>query len=624
MTYTALTTGPITASLDQAHKTREIWAASYLLSSLMEKIVQHLTSGDDVVKADQFVMPYPHVRTLPAYDEKIKRAGVFPDRLILESEKGLFDRLQAAVKYAKGQIAVDFKKALGNDPDAETFVDRYLRTDIVELTTQGDNVMQEVTKVLANCELQNKLIAQDGEHFVRFLENIHESGTWESVFGKKEENEGYSYPSMLDIGIRKFNKKGLTWQERRALREDGKFELMKQAGTNRGEKNWDEDDMLMAGLKTNEKYKDGLKTAHKYVAIVQADGDNVGKLIVEIYKKDSGKIKDFNKAMSTFALRAVKAIMEYGGEPVYAGGDDLLFFAPVVTNDGQVFKLLETLDNIFKGELSGSPALSELVDKLEKKPSMSYGLSVTYYKYPMHEALNAGKELLFKKAKKGRKNAIAYRLQKHSGQSFDDVLHKGSGFYRTWLQMLGMEKDNLISSILYNLERQKSSLGKIVFDKERLEQFFINTYNEDIHQGEAAKAFLGQVQDLMFNAFEDVIATVREILKGNLKNEDKLDEIMNAYRQQLRSTLNMEKGFDKVIDDYIDNDISGHILLKEEKEDQYADLPASEKSKKLDKLRKAFIKNIKAESHPAQIGKTLSKTYSALRFIKFLNRKNDE
>lgn len=527
MTYTALTTGPIVASLDQAHKTREIWAASYLLSHLMERTIHHLMTGQDAIRADQFVVPYPKVRALPTYNAELKRAGVFPDRLILESENGLFDQLQNAVKEAKDEIAADFEKIDGIE-NAKQYLDQYFRTDIVEMKATEKNVVVEINQVMANCELQNTLISKDDLYFTTFLEKIHGSTLFNQVFEK-----GYSYPSMLEIGIRKLNGgQKISRPKREDLMEIGERILKENAKPNDKEKLLDDDDKLLAGLKKSEGFKDKLKTAHKYVAIVQADGDNVGKLIESIYLNNPGKIKDFSKALSNFSLRSVEAIMAYGGEPVYAGGDDLLFFAPVVTHDDQIFGLLKKLDDIFNGEVVEESNLKGLVKGLEKSPSMSYGVSVTYYKYPMHEALRAGRHLLFGKAKSGSKNAIAYRLQKHSGQSFDDVLNKDSDFYKALMEMLTLEDNNLISSLLYNLEMQKSSLGKIAGDKVRLDHFFKNSYNEEVHQSEAADAFIEKVKKLIYL----------------------------AYTQ--------ESG----------NDIE----------------------------------------------KALSKTYSALRFIKFLNRKNDE
>jgi len=100
------------------------------------------------------------------------------------------------------------------------------------------------------------------------------------------------------------------------------------------------DEALIEVLSKEEMFEGKFKQPHKYIAIVQSDGDNVGKLIKEIYKSNPAKIKEFSKALSDFALEAAEEIQKYGGETVYAGGDDLLFFAPVLTPDSNIFILI--------------------------------------------------------------------------------------------------------------------------------------------------------------------------------------------------------------------------------------------------------------------------------------------
>ena len=93
MKYTALTIGPINLSLMQAQKVKEIWAASFMLSKLMEYTIGYLID-DYKVQEDQFIVPNPNVRNHNKYTTELDKAGVYPDRLILKSETGLFDQLQ--------------------------------------------------------------------------------------------------------------------------------------------------------------------------------------------------------------------------------------------------------------------------------------------------------------------------------------------------------------------------------------------------------------------------------------------------------------------------------------------------------------------------------------------------
>ena len=354
MTYTALTIGPIIASLNKAHKTREIWAASYLFSHLMEMIINNLLT--DGVKENQFILPYPKARDFDIKNE-FKRAGIFPDRLVLKSEDGLFDKLDKASEDAIKEIVNYFNAA--NKKDTSDYFNKYLRTNIIEIeeTELSDeaNVIVEINKLLANTELQSRLIAEDPMYFETFLEKIYDAGLFTDIFGK-----GHSYPSIIEIATR-----GLKLPKNYFSNLDDEKEL------------WEK-------LRKDKNYNDKLKTAHKYIAIIQADGDNVGKLIKQIYDTNPALITEFSKTLSQFSFEAVKVITEYGGEPIYAGGDDLLFFAPVITKDKNVFYLLRNLDCLFNKFILSNKNLKNTLNQLTettdecgnplKLPSMSYGL----------------------------------------------------------------------------------------------------------------------------------------------------------------------------------------------------------------------------------------------------------
>lgn len=124
-----------------------------------------------------------------------------------------------------------------------------------------------------------------------------------------------------------------------------------------------------------------------------------------------GDLPKVSAALSEFGFEAKKLIEKFGGMPIYAGGDDLLFIAPVVGEDGRttIFDLLENLeDNAF-----------DPVKALVPNASLSFGVSITYFKFPMYESLGMARALLFDQAKKvDGKRAVAWTLQKHSGERF--------------------------------------------------------------------------------------------------------------------------------------------------------------------------------------------------------------
>lgn len=184
-----------------------------------------------------------------------------------------------------------------------------------------------------------------------------------------------------------------------------------------------------------------------YFCIVQADGDNMGKTI------ENGDISKISQALISYAQDVVPMISKYGAMPIYAGGDDLLFIAPVVGKDEKnIFDLISDIDQVFAKEFQ----------KMEGNPSLSYGISITYYKFPLYEAWKKASSLLSDKAKNvNGKNAIAWELQKHAGSSFTGAFSKtNKDLYAAFKNIIAIknQKETLVSAVSHKLRENESLL----------------------------------------------------------------------------------------------------------------------------------------------------------------------
>lgn len=466
MKYTALTIGPIIKSLGLAHKTRELWAASYFFSHFMEKVIENLNKNNNII------LPYPNkgnlIISLGIAPAKIQSAGVFPDRLILEGDH--FNDLQKAVDNALIKIKNTFNFTC-NANDLKNYISAYIiQFEYTARTLKDkngnsiqDNIIFQANEYLATCELQTKYTVEDKECFLNMFDEFIKSKFYKDKF-----KDGF--PSLIEIAT-----KGLDIQ-----------------GINLNDDNED-DNTIWKELK--EKNKDSFRTYHKHIAIVQADGDNISKIISSVAKNnDKTQILKFSEALSKFSLTAVGRIKLYGGEPVYAGGDDLLFFAPLSNGNEHIFDLIQSLDELFEVNVK------KIFPSVTPSSSMSYGISITYYKFPMHEALKTARTLLFDKAKNDTKNQIAFRVQKHSGQTFETVLKKpfDSIFNDILKNPGGLE----IHSVIYNLERHKNILKEIISCSTKMDNFFKNFYNEQEHNKQDNRDFLDNVKKLLFDTYK--------------------------------------------------------------------------------------------------------------------------
>lgn len=481
MKYTALTIGPIIKSLGLAHKTRELWTASYFFSSLMEKTISNLHRDDAIV------IPYPKkgklIDVLSIDKNLVKSAGIFPDHLLLESKNGLFEKLKNAVEISLQLLHQEF----GFSCSVEQ-LKNYFSTHIIEfeyeprmLENKEDNIIFQTSDFLANCELQANYIAEDKECLIKMFERIAETSLYKKIFNKNILGTK-GFPSILEISTQGLNTSGITLDDDTI-----------------------EDELIWEKLKDIN--KDMLKVHHKYIAIIQADGDSIGEIIKYVAKDGIGSLKEFTAALSSFSLLAAQAIAKYKGIPVYAGGDDLLFFAPVSNGKENIFQLIEQLDGIFEEQVT------KRFSATNPKASMSYGVSISYYKFPMHEALNTARNLLFIKAKEKPKNAVAVKIQKHSGQVFEAVFHKPLD--KKFSDLLSQDKGLVINSLLYGFDRYKVLLKESLDDKTdaQLENFFKNFYNEDIHK--KSEDFIDDVKELLKNAYinnnKDFAKTINQV-----------------------------------------------------------------------------------------------------------------
>jgi CRISPR-associated protein Cmr2 len=541
MKYTALTIGPIIKTLMLAHRTKELWAASYFFSYFMEKIIENIEDKKAII------LPYPDKRAIITERKidagKIASAGIFPDRLLLQSKLGMYDAVVDAVKNAIAAVATEF-----NITVAAQNLEAVIYAHIIEFDyarrpgKDDDNIVFQTNDYLANCELQAKYVAKDDEVLLKMLDSIDASEKYKEVFGKHK-----NFPSIIEIATRGLKLSPDIYKQEKDEEDDVIWSKILDEGKREKSELDKIPDSENRTEKANQcKVYGKLKTAHKYIAMVQADGDNVGTIIKKVAgMQDHQQIFDFSKCLSEFSLLAAQEIAGYGGTPVYVGGDDLLFFAPVVNGDEHIFKLLIDIDRVFKATVTDNyPALSPI-------PSMSYGVSITYYKYPMHEALAAARGLLFGDAKEGNKNAIAFRVLKHSGQQFGATLPKGnflqepdSGFKPiettttstaekrnsdAFSKLLFANQKLALHSVIYNMDKHKAIFEKIIGDTGKLKNFFANFYNEKVHDQQRAyfdtvSLILTQTHQACGGDFEktkeQVYAQLRLIQFLNSKNDE--------------------------------------------------------------------------------------------------------
>lgn len=478
MNYLGLTLGPIYRTISNARKTRELWVSSYLFSWIMKRVLEELKTAK---KNDQILTPF-----LDERNESIG-AGLYSDRLIMKQQDGDFAWMIDILTSIMEELVVEKVMPIlgGNKEDLVTFFKSYFKTYLVEIKVEADeNPIYKINEYLDTVELYPTWIADEKENYVwSFIKKLNNSGKQiKKLFGEK-----LDIASLVEIS---------TGDLENAEIGDA-YKRVRSAWKDSNSSNQEEDEgEFITALKNDEIVGQHFKTYHKYIAIVHSDADSLGATIGQL-KKNTNQFVEFSKAIIEVAKEAVEKIKQFNGLPIYAGGDDLLFFAPVFSGEKSIFHFVDELNDTFI--LKFRQLYKDLgIDENEISiPTLSFGISISYYKYPMAEAIEISRKLLFEKAKgferkNGvQKNAIAYQILKHSGHSFGNVMGRGTEMYEIFKDLIGKEEDEkLLNSITYALESHAEILRLTAKEKQFIVHLFENNFDESIHQKEQIQEFI--------------------------------------------------------------------------------------------------------------------------------------
>ncbi len=518
-TYYGLTLGPIYKTLGRLRATRELWGGSFYFSLLMRRIVEAIKTSRLGI---EILLPYPDV---PEQDLK-NGVGLFPDRLIATGPTGqgdaLYQLLRGALDTLSREIAGDVK---GWEPGAvAAWFGEYIQTYFFEATYDSPSkAILGLNELMDSAELMPPFQKQEKELYLFAYLNKHghkaKSLLFREAFTEEDQEESriLSIPEIACMGFAK---------EREDFRKRVLDPIFRET------KDEDDEQFYLQLKAKDRKLGELLRTHHRYIAIVHADGDNVGSTIKKLQTQK--EVLNLSQALFDFGVGSEGLIKNFGGKLVYAGGDDLLFFAPVLSGKTSIFSLCQQLDGLFKEAIqqalpadfydresdgSGEQTKPDDPNKEKKKeiPSLSFGVSISYHKFPLYEALEDSRELLFEKAKKWPepknrlKNALSLRLLKHSGQHIGQTFGMQQETFTAFSGLLAAqlkEDDRFLSSVMFMLDKQKAvfdELGKLPSyeDREtRIRRMIDANFDEEIHSQEAS-GFMDKVKDLIVKAYED-------------------------------------------------------------------------------------------------------------------------
>lgn len=456
MKYVGITIGPIFKTIGEAISPAGLWFGSYFFSTVTKKLCEKLVE-------------IPNVKIFsPFYDSNSNQnpqedgIGRYHDRILFSVDGNTVteEKLQKIISAVKKEMAGKFGKF--NSGQIENFINNYLRIDFVFFNEKTMNEIKEKSVKDGNNIAIILNDALDKLELMAAGKGRTDMNLFAPFFaGKKDNRNCYIKGSELFTDTKLNSQLVISYS-------DYASELKSIEDIASSQKKEES---------SSEEVPDGevAPTRSEYYAVVNSDGDKVGTLLKALCKdleisKQSERINIFSRACLDYAGEAAKLVGKYGGMTIYAGGDDLLFIAPVHS----LLSLCSELDEMFKKTLKKGLEEVDLPDD-SINVSLSFGVAVQYVKYPLYEALERARVQLYK-AKESCGNRLGIELVKHSGKTVQLMVENEKlEAIDNLIKYRATTNDQALESVLYNLQ-DTEIIFKLLFEKTAQNAFDLQEY----------------------------------------------------------------------------------------------------------------------------------------------------
>lgn len=457
-TYIGITIGPIARVQNYARKTRGVWASSYIFSYIARNIIQRYF--DD---GHKFIKPMLDKDMFTIKDG----VGRFPDQYIFEKkEDDSLEQLRNDCDSVIQDIADDMVFALkrANKESVLQYLRRNFRIIVFEQcfddTVVISDVIRQMQQTMDIMECRDSFCAREERNYIaEYIETTDRDSLLVREIAKNRKSNLFS--TIIECATCGEFTNNMEGSEKKKVIDD----------------------------LNNGRYNGLLKPYQKYIALVCGDGDNFGRTLAKHGSDVADVFKNINNGIN-------KKVVDYGGQLVYQGGDDILFFAPVYNHrqHKDIFGLIKDIDSDIQAEINKNKILKDM-EEASNKPSFSFGVSISYYKHPIAETRQNAELLLseIKNVKPGDvKNKIKWNVRKHSGQTFDGIIDKNNSWeIDKFVELVNDimsrngEEGNFLHSVTYWLSSDETMLSYILQGANRevlLTNYVKSNFDEDIHE----------------------------------------------------------------------------------------------------------------------------------------------
>lgn len=498
--YAGITIGPIVEVLCETSTPAALWFGSSMFSDITRRVC--LGIKNEWPEA-QIYSPYFDVTSAENYPSD--GVGKYHDRVIFsvanDERKECFiadfrDGLRELIENVKMDTVKVFPKGIIKPEDSEKakgFLKKFLQIHFVIMPEDKavgsdgtKNAILTISPYLDELELMKSFPATSEQNIIL------------DFFGRIRQDDALKDKAPKNKSTKDINANNESGEEK-ALGKYGDYginDYIRKAGifiAIKKQENTFLSDYRFRTLLDIANAKNELTSKHAYYyAVVSADGDGMGKFLKSI---STDEVTLFSKGCLEYNEKAASMVARYGGMPIYAGGDDLLFIAPVYgmnATDGSavyIFDICREINDKFMEIIRGIKDEKgvNIFENNKNIPSISFGIAMQYYTYPLYEAFENSRNML-ETVKNGtickEKNSIGISLQKHSGQSLKVFVGNGAddyGAFKAFFEAKGSGNQQA-HSILYNLDTFSALYEKAYKDAVDSVQELKNAKKDDANE----------------------------------------------------------------------------------------------------------------------------------------------
>lgn len=383
--------GPVQEFIAQAATPSDLWAGSYLLSSLILEGIKQVPHFESAIvfpnlSEDSTVLGAMEKSLIPS----------IPNRFLALVQKGEGKNIAGHVKDAIQNKLIDMGKDLA--PGARTQLEQFLQMTWAVLPERTGDMGQDYGSI-------NRRLAM--------RRNVREFTPWREDDCTK--SDGRSRPKDF-----------LSGKETALGEERGAMNLLK-----------------LSIAKENGRSGIQIQTREDpYLAIIALDGDKMGATLSNLGSEE--KHREFSKRLAEFACET-EGMVKTPGVLIYAGGDDVLAAVPAKA----AIDTAEKLANAFRKKMEGFFWKDD--EGKEHSVSASAGIAVGHEKTPILDLVHAAQDAEHRAKSDYGRNALALSVIKRSGETLEWGCNWDSKALELHAEIATTLKDELSARFPYKL-----------------------------------------------------------------------------------------------------------------------------------------------------------------------------